>query len=114
MHQNRKYNFWNILKKILYSALCFPVFVSLVSCQKNIFIPITTPRTLCVNEKLASKMHSDEFYVCGGNHYPCNHVTNRWSGMNKSIQSKKAVQSVKNIKEKGYEKNASKHKCLSK
>lgn len=68
----------------LYKCLNMAWFILLVplivSCQKNISIPIASLETTRVHESLATKSHPAEFYLCGNNFYPCYHVTNRWSG----------------------------------
>jgi hypothetical protein len=81
------------------------VSISLIStgCQKTIFIPINKPLTLSTSQSLASHINPAEFYLCGNCHYPCQGVTDRWSGEKKFIKNTKekadgkTVKKVKNV-----------------
>ncbi len=64
--------------------LLTPIF--LISCQKNIYIPVVSPEAFHVNEKLASQTRPSQFYLCGDNCCPCHPISNKWSA-HRSIKS---------------------------
>ena len=94
--------------------------------QKPIQIPMPLPYVLGVNQKAATNNQPSQFYVCGNREYPCQSVTDRWSGkkvksfkkIRKQTNSKKhrkyqAILSIKKAQEKENEKSSVNNICVA-
>lgn len=105
--QTKTMDKWNFKARYILIVLLVPCITSCCN-KKNIYISITQPGTLCVNERLETKTHPAQFYLCGNNCYPCHQVTNRWSGIVTHRYRNKHFKSVNNFKEKVHAKTVKK------